>query len=404
MDTQTLQKNVPNENADIRFVIISKENGFFKTSPFLIQKLITNVAGPVKDTKRLGSGDLLIEVKSPNQVKPFLDLKRLGNFEIVVKPHQQFNTSRGVISEQDLLDVPEDEFVDELKDQKVIKAKRITIKKEGTPIDTKHVILTFNTPNLPKYIQAGYIRCSVRPYIPNPLRCFKCQRFGHSQVSCRGKLTCARCAGTDHNSDSCNADPKCINCAGNHPSYSRNCPKWAIEKEIQTVKVKNNISFLEARKIVSDRMPRKGVSYASVLKKTVNISTQTDNEITVSIPLSSTSKLSTTILSKGIKHRTNINDGKTVKKSLVSSSKINSQRTSESSKNQDPTQDSTSKKVSPIHCISESSDSDITDMETESQPTGTNSQKIGSSSQPPPSPPFDPARKVQRDGVEKTPP
>ncbi|GBN08076.1 hypothetical protein AVEN_273830-1 [Araneus ventricosus] len=42
------------------------------------------------------------------------------------------------------------------------------------------------------------MRLSVRPYIPNPLRCFKCQRFGHSKTSCRGTLTCARCAEVGH--------------------------------------------------------------------------------------------------------------------------------------------------------------------------------------------------------------
>ncbi|GBO11583.1 hypothetical protein AVEN_202519-1 [Araneus ventricosus] len=38
------------------------------------------------------------------------------------------------------------------------------------------------------------MKLAVRPFIPNPLRCFKCQRFGHSQTNCRGTLTCARCA------------------------------------------------------------------------------------------------------------------------------------------------------------------------------------------------------------------
>ncbi|GBN92764.1 hypothetical protein AVEN_247803-1 [Araneus ventricosus] len=108
-------------------------------------------------------------------------------------------------------------------------------------MQTKHFILTFNTPRLPEYIKAGYVRCSVRPYIPNPLRCFKCQRFGHSKTNCRGTLTCARCAVAGHESTGCTAIEKCVNCQGKHTSFSRSCPKWKVEKEIVATKFKSNI-------------------------------------------------------------------------------------------------------------------------------------------------------------------
>ncbi|GBM48029.1 hypothetical protein AVEN_34359-1 [Araneus ventricosus] len=38
-------------------------------------------------------------------------------------------------------------------------------------------MLTFDSAKLPENITAGYKRLSVRTYIPNPLRCFQCQRF-----------------------------------------------------------------------------------------------------------------------------------------------------------------------------------------------------------------------------------
>ncbi|GBN35890.1 putative RNA-directed DNA polymerase from transposon X-element, partial [Araneus ventricosus] len=124
-----------------------------------------------------------------------------------------------------------------------------------------------NTPRLPEYIKAGYVRCSVRPYIPNPLRCFKCQRFGHSKTNCRGTLTCARCAVAGHESTGCTAVEKCVNCQGKHTSFSRSCPKWELEKEVVTLKFKNNISFPEARRLVKARTPIEGQSYASVVDK-----------------------------------------------------------------------------------------------------------------------------------------
>ena len=58
--------------------------------------------------------------------------------------------------------------------------------------------LTLNSPTLPNRIKAAYLSCPVRPYIPNPLRCFQCQRYGHAKTSCRGSVTCARCAEVGH--------------------------------------------------------------------------------------------------------------------------------------------------------------------------------------------------------------
>ncbi|GBN45396.1 hypothetical protein AVEN_185230-1 [Araneus ventricosus] len=112
------------------------------------------------------------------------------------------------------------------------------------------------------------MRLSVRAYIPNPLRCFNCQRFGHSKLSCRGTLTCARCAKVGHDSTVCTAKEKCINCKGYHTSFSRDCSAWKQEKEIITTKITKQISYPEARKLVKSRTPTPGTSFASAIKKT----------------------------------------------------------------------------------------------------------------------------------------
>ena len=125
--------------------------------------------------------------------------------------------------------------------------------RNNNKIPTKHIILTINSPKLHRSIKAGYLKCSIRPHIPNPLYCFKCQRFGHSKASCRGTLTCDCCSAVGHDSLNCNEIFSCINCKGDHLSYSRNCEKWKTEKEIQTIhtkQTKQNITYPEARKIL----------------------------------------------------------------------------------------------------------------------------------------------------------
>ncbi|GBN55059.1 hypothetical protein AVEN_204340-1 [Araneus ventricosus] len=172
-----------------------------------------------------------------------------------VSPHSALNSSKGVITCGRLLNLSNEEITQELGSQGVKDVRRINIRRNGELLPTKHFILTFSTPRLPEYIKAGYVRCSVRPYIPNPLRCFKCQRFGHSKTNCRGTLTCARCAAAGHESTDCNAVEKCVNCDGKHTSFSRSCPKWKVEKEIVATKFKN-ISFPEARRLVKAQTPQ----------------------------------------------------------------------------------------------------------------------------------------------------
>ncbi|XP_055941733.1 uncharacterized protein LOC129971781 [Argiope bruennichi] len=201
------------------------------------------------------SGDLLVEVNSRKQAQQIQKIKNLATIPVTVNPHQSLNTSKGVITCGELLNVPLEVIIAEMKPQGVTNVRRITLRRDGELLETKHHILTFNTPKLPEFAYAGYIRLPVRPYIPNPLRCFHCQRFGHSKMNCRGSLTCARCAGKGHDSQECSAQEKCVNCSGNHPSYSRSCPRWILEKQITTVKFKEDITYPEARRKVQAQTP-----------------------------------------------------------------------------------------------------------------------------------------------------
>ena len=278
--------NLPNQqiNNSARFFFIKRNDGSFeKTSPFLIQKCMQSYVGEVKNIKKVRSGDILVEVADDKQSEKIQKLNNFAYCDVTISPHNSLNISRGVISEPDLLYCPEEEIVSNLENQNVSYARRITIKRDGKIIPTKHIILTFQSPKIPSHVTAGYLKCSVRPYIPNPLRCFQCQRYGHSKNSCRGTLTCARCSAPGHDSEQCEESPKCVNCEGNHPSYATSCPKYKIEKEVQTVRVTQNMSYQDARRIVETRTPKSGFSYAaaSAIKQSVNpvmisIAIQTD--------------------------------------------------------------------------------------------------------------------------------
>nr|XP_042902787.1 uncharacterized protein LOC122270227 [Parasteatoda tepidariorum] len=174
--------------AKSRFLVLnSKDKKLSTVSPFIIQKFLESQIGNPKNVRQLPSGDLLVETNSNKQTMSLLQSRKIDNISITVTPHNTLNISKGVITVQSLQYLPISEIIEGLSDQSVVDARHITIKRGKDIITTQHLILTFNSATLSTDIKVGYINCKVRPYVPNPLRCFKCQKFGHSTNHCRGK-------------------------------------------------------------------------------------------------------------------------------------------------------------------------------------------------------------------------
>ncbi|GBL78391.1 hypothetical protein AVEN_42907-1 [Araneus ventricosus] len=231
-------------------MLIRTKNTSHTISPFLVQKLLTSCIGEIQNFKKLRSGDLLVQVDS-KQASIISKLTNLGSFPVETSFHKTLNVFRGVLTNPDFIHVTEAEFLEELRGQNVCAACRINIRRDGRLILTQHVVLTFQTPVLPKSIQAEYINCK--------LRCFKCQRYGHSEQSSRGTdPVCGKCSESGHEIHAYTSDTfKCRNCSGPHAASSKFCPTRIFEKEVIAFKMKRNITFPEARQIVKDRTPKK---------------------------------------------------------------------------------------------------------------------------------------------------
>ena len=63
----------------------------------------------------------------------------------------------------------------------LVNGHRIRRKVHGNFVPTATLILTFDRTSLPDRIRCGFFKPRMRQYVPNPLRCFKCQSFGHTQ-------------------------------------------------------------------------------------------------------------------------------------------------------------------------------------------------------------------------------
>ena len=71
-------------------------------------------------------------------------------------------------------------------------------------------------------------------------------------------------------------NPQCVNCKGEHPSFSKKCPKFLEEKEIQSIRIRRKIPFSEARKIVrASHPPMPAQSYAAAVTAKRDVECQT---------------------------------------------------------------------------------------------------------------------------------
>lgn len=75
--------------------------------------------------------------------------------------------TRGILSTKE-------ELVQNLKNQNGVDLRLITIGRNEKFLITNHIILIFSRYVLTTRIKTAYLCCTVRCYIPKPIRCFKC--------------------------------------------------------------------------------------------------------------------------------------------------------------------------------------------------------------------------------------
>ena len=279
-----------------RYLIIeskNKEKPVASLSPFVIEKQIEAQIGTAKSVKKLKNGTLLVETTRKTQTE---NLKKMTSFfgvPVEVTEHKSLNSSKGIIRNPILKAETEENILDYLKPQGVTHVKRFTIRKNNEIVNTNTLLLTFNSVVTPKSLKIFYQVIPVELYVPNPLRCFNCQKFGHHENNCPEDdgSVCERC-GTgnhDHHTSHCKNQPKCVNCGKNHMSRSSDCDVWKKEKEVMKIKVTQRLTYPEARKVYDQQKPEftfsKVVSSMPKKPETKTASTQyniKDSEITES--------------------------------------------------------------------------------------------------------------------------
>ena len=204
---------------------------------------------------------LTIQVSHYKETINLLKCTSLCGIPVIVEPHSKLNTSKGVIKCPHLKDCTVEEIVEEIPN--VIDAHRMTIKKDNKILNTNTWVLTFNTPKCPNMIETcSWVKnVQVTPYIPKPMRCYKCQRIGHTQKRCKGTPRCRRCGEAPHGT--CEKDPFCPNCKeAGHTGTSNECPILIKTKQILKHQAENGGTFAQAKEALFP----KNTPYSNTIK------------------------------------------------------------------------------------------------------------------------------------------
>lgn len=92
-------------------------------------------------------------------------------------------------------------------------------------------------------VYIGFAACKVKDFLV-PMRCYKCQQYGHLSKTCKGKDRCSKCGDEGHGFKECNSKEKdaCANCKKDgkehkHRVDSKMCPHFdkAFAVEIERI-------------------------------------------------------------------------------------------------------------------------------------------------------------------------
>lgn len=277
-----IQTNAANPMKDMeegeKVLWIEKTNGDKSLeclSVFLIKKVIDNVVGSeIESARKVRGGKIMVITKNKQQAMKLMKLSQITDeIKVSVTLDARMNQSIGVIFQRDLKYSSDEEILEEMRNQKVISIKRMKKKGiDGELYETGLYFLTFSVRELPGDIKVGYDIVKVRQYVPEPMRCFRCLKFGHTQQNCRreeeeGKI-CGVCTENTHTEagEKCNKPPKCVNCGQDHASFAKNCPVYLMEKEIAHIKVTKRTTYGIARREYMEKHPLGTRTMATALR------------------------------------------------------------------------------------------------------------------------------------------
>lgn len=239
-------KILSTKEIDLTVIVEGVDNNIAQITPTKMAKFLHQEIGQVQVERRRKS--LKIICKDAKQVAKLKNVIDFAGKTVKVTPYNPNEYRRKAVIRVNP-EVQEEELLEWLKKDKVVHAKRFKKRINGELKDTRSVLLTFETKEIPSELFFAFERYKVYEYVPQVPRCYKCQRFGHLADGCHSKARCVRCGG-EHAFNECQnkETPKCCRCEQNHSAAYLGCAKYKDAVKIHAITQSEKISYSTATK------------------------------------------------------------------------------------------------------------------------------------------------------------
>ena len=176
---------------------------------------------------------IAIELKESNkdQIDKLLKITAIKEWNVQFYLPYKEKLKHGVIQQIDKdVDLEELKYsINESQSQyKVVILERLRRRMGTEFLASNSVKISIDGGKLPECIKVGFFIYKVRPFVFQPVQCFKCQRYWHTAESCKAtKQQCLLCA-ENHAVKECKVKDihnfRCANCGAQHKANSSECP------------------------------------------------------------------------------------------------------------------------------------------------------------------------------------
>lgn len=257
------------EEKNTRTVYITGEDKddlvrFFRHKPRQLSKELTDQANGQIDKVYLNKkGHLCVIAQNASQKNKLLKLNRLNNksvttslpfvlnklksetktTSIIRKPNADYQVKVVIYglqeSQANMDDIAEDLGADYMC-------------RLGDPDFSNVTLVAFkNNKTIPSVLEIDNRKFKTHAFVPTPIRCDRCQSFGHLKANCVRDAICSRCTG-HHDYKDCNIDRKCANCGQAHSAAYRRCPVYLDMQLALKIRAEENVPLLEAHRRVQE--------------------------------------------------------------------------------------------------------------------------------------------------------
>ena len=282
--------NIFGANNWSRFLVLKTER---RISPLVLENKLLSLC-PTREMcfRPQKTNEWLIDATTKAQSDIFLKIEEIQGIKVSVKSHDMLNYIQGTVV---LPQIDEDEEVPD---------KTILLDSLKLRYDNINNIEVFEIPNrkehkkpiriakikfigqdLPQKIKILGQNREVRPYVPKPLQCKLCCKFGHTHKVCQNKEICIVCGSEEHTTNWKCPDMNCSNCGQLHHARSKECPFYMYNTELKLLMTRTGMAVREAKlelKVRGILDPGRNPSYKNILKgKTPQKSKPENNQLSI---------------------------------------------------------------------------------------------------------------------------